>query len=47
MYIKRIIENEIEKSFSNNKVVMLLGARQVGKTTMIEPFVQKKGWSNL
>ena len=42
MYIKRIIENEIEKSFSNNKVVMLLGARQVGKTTMIEPFVQKK-----
>ena len=43
MYIDRSIETEVIKLLDDNKVIMLLGARQVGKTTMIEPFVRKEG----
>jgi len=43
MYIDRIIENELTKLLSDNKIILLLGARQVGKTTMIEPFVRREG----
>ena len=35
-YYPRAIESVIEKSFRNNKVVSLLGARQTGKSTVIE-----------
>lgn len=35
-YYKRSIENVVLKSFSNNKVVSILGARQCGKSTLIE-----------
>lgn len=34
--IKRILEKEIEKKVNNGKVLILLGARQTGKTTLIE-----------
>ena len=40
MYIHREAENVITKLLQNKKVLMLLGARQVGKTTLLEPFVQ-------
>lgn len=43
MYINRDIENEVTQLLGDNKVIMLLGARQVGKTTMIEPFVHQEG----
>ena len=36
MYIHRILQKELEASLQNKKVLLLLGARQVGKTTLIE-----------
>lgn len=36
MYIHRILEDQITASLKNQKVLFLLGARQVGKTTLIE-----------
>lgn len=35
-YYKRALEEVIKRSFSNNKIVSLLGARQCGKSTLIE-----------
>ncbi len=35
-YYSRSIEKVINKSFSNNKVVTIIGARQVGKSTLVE-----------
>ena len=35
-YYKRALEDVIIKSFSNNKIVSILGARQCGKSTIIE-----------
>lgn len=43
MYISRYIEKQLQDLLNDDKVIILLGARQVGKTTMIEPFVQKVG----
>ena len=42
MYIPRIVEKDLTRQLQDSKVLMLLGARQVGKTTLIEPFVQRK-----
>ncbi|MEX0650266.1 MAG: ATP-binding protein [Candidatus Andersenbacteria bacterium] len=36
MYILRLLEEELKKSFDTSKVLLLLGARQVGKTTLVE-----------
>lgn len=36
MYIKRLLEKDITVALDNHKVLFLLGARQVGKTTLIE-----------
>ncbi|MEW6219091.1 MAG: ATP-binding protein [Thermodesulfobacteriota bacterium] len=36
MYIKRELENDLLTSLASGKVVLLLGARQVGKTTLVE-----------
>lgn len=41
-YIHRSIENYLLASLENNKILFLLGARQVGKTTLIE-YVLKTG----
>ena len=35
-YYKRSIEDVVERSFKNNKVITILGARQCGKSTLIE-----------
>lgn len=35
-YISRLLEERIKESLKNHKVLLLLGARQVGKTTLIE-----------
>ena len=40
-YIARIAENIVEKSFVNRKVLILLGARQVGKTTLMSRLLSK------
>jgi predicted AAA+ superfamily ATPase len=42
MYISRDIENQIKDLLADNKVIILLGARQVGKTTLLEPFVKDR-----
>lgn len=36
MYIKRILETDLKAALALGKVVLLLGARQVGKTTLVE-----------
>jgi hypothetical protein len=36
MYIKRQAEAELRLALARGKVVILLGARQVGKTTLVE-----------
>jgi len=41
MYIDRIAENKVKKLLENPKVVILLGARQVGKTTLIEQVLKQ------
>lgn len=42
MYIKREAENKLEKWLLTNKILLILGARQVGKTTLIKHFLQNK-----
>ncbi|MDP3997819.1 MAG: ATP-binding protein [bacterium] len=39
MYINRIIQSQVELALKNKKVLFLLGARQVGKTTLIEHII--------
>lgn len=39
MYIPRILEENINKSIKNNKILILLGARQVGKTTLLKKII--------
>ncbi len=36
MYIRRQAENDLRQALAGDKVVLLLGARQVGKTTLVE-----------
>ena len=40
--IERVIESAILNDFLRKKVIVLLGARQVGKTTLLES-LRKKG----
>ena len=42
MYIDRIAENNILRNLDNKKILILLGARQVGKTTLIKKTLQSK-----
>ena len=39
-YIKRLLQNEIEKWMFSGKVIILYGARQVGKTTLVKQLLQ-------
>lgn len=41
--IKRNIEEKIVKDFKRNKIITLLGPRQVGKTTLLEQIVEGSG----
>ncbi|HYG84473.1 MAG TPA: ATP-binding protein [Verrucomicrobiae bacterium] len=47
MYITRKVETELSKLLEDDKIVILLGARQVGKTTLTEPFVRERGGVSL
>ena len=42
MYIERNAQKELEKALLNRKVLIILGARQVGKTTMVKHFLHDK-----
>ncbi|HEU5379431.1 MAG TPA: ATP-binding protein [Ktedonobacteraceae bacterium] len=40
-YIPRALQNNLDKLLNDKKIVILLGARQVGKTTLMKPFVRE------
>jgi predicted AAA+ superfamily ATPase len=40
--INRILYNSLEKNVKKNKAIVLLGPRQVGKTTLIQEFLKNK-----
>ena len=40
MYIKRQAEDDLRRSLASGKVTLLLGARQVGKTTLVEALLR-------
>lgn len=40
--IKRIIHEPIEKDFFTSKAIIVLGPRQVGKTTLIKEILEDK-----
>jgi len=40
--IKRTLSDVIQKSFFKGKAILLLGPRQVGKTTLIQELIQEK-----
>lgn len=42
MYIQREAENKLEKWQLSTKILLVLGARQVGKTTLVKHFLQEK-----
>jgi uncharacterized protein len=47
--IARLLQNEIGASLHQNRAVLLLGARQVGKTTLMSAFTKGKAgvmWLN-
>jgi uncharacterized protein len=41
MIIKRIIKNNLEEALFKGKIVVLYGARQVGKTTLVKEIIEK------
>lgn len=41
--VKRSIEEKILKDFKRNKVITLLGPRQVGKTTLLQQIIEEAG----
>ncbi len=42
MYIQREAEDKLKKWLLSNKILLILGARQVGKTTLIKHFLKDK-----
>ena len=46
MYKKRAIEDKIEYMSKHFPVVLVCGARQIGKTTVLKHFADKKGGIN-
>src|SRR5664279_275383 len=40
--IERIIRKNIEKDFFTGKAIIILGPRQVGKTTLVQKVLQEK-----
>lgn len=42
MYIPRLLEHQIKEALTNRKILLLLGARQVGKTTLVEHILENQ-----
>jgi predicted AAA+ superfamily ATPase len=38
---QRILQDQLQKDFFSGKVIMLLGARQIGKTTLVEEILKQ------
>lgn len=47
IYIPRVLETELKQAFTTKKVLLLLGARQVGKTTIIEKILPQQRALNM
>jgi predicted AAA+ superfamily ATPase len=45
-YIKRKLEDRIDKSLSNQRALFILGARQVGKTSLLKMMIEYVGTEN-
>jgi len=39
-YISRLLENQVLESLDNRKVLFIIGARQVGKTTLMKRILE-------
>ena len=42
--IKRVLESKISKKLNSGKAIILIGPRQVGKTTLIKSILDKKDY---
>lgn len=47
MYIKRIVQEQIEKVLFKGRIIILYGARQVGKTTLVKKIIDNVPESSL
>lgn len=47
MYIHRLVEEQIELALTGGKIVIVLGPRQVGKTTLVTHLIKKHGGQSL
>jgi predicted AAA+ superfamily ATPase len=43
MYLKRQAEEHLRQALTSGKVVLVVGARQVGKTTLVEQVLRGEG----
>jgi len=46
-YIDRTIRTEVEKWFFKKKVIVIYGARQVGKTTFVKHLIKHRAESSI
>jgi len=42
MRFQRVLHDQLEKRFHSRKAIILIGPRQVGKTTLIKDILNKK-----
>ena len=40
--VKRFLEAELKQKFNEGKAIILMGARQVGKTTLLKKNIRKR-----
>lgn len=43
MFVRRDIQDEVQKSLFKGKIIVLYGARQVGKTTLVQEILRESG----
>jgi hypothetical protein len=43
MMYQRLLKSQLTAQLSNNKIIIVYGARQVGKTTLVKQIAQESG----